>query len=106
YVVNRITDPVQMKRMLQRQNPANPLIPIYDGEGQLRAVEQVMEPRMLNTVQDVQDATETIGKWKGRQEEEILSQEVNKALIDRLKAQLDADPNKDRYEDVFKSTDP
>lgn len=106
HVVKRITDPVLMKRLLQRQDTVNPLVPVYGADGNLVAVEQMMEAKVLETVRDEENISETIGKWKGRQEEEVLSQEVNKALVDRLHDIYEADPDKARYENVFDSEDP
>lgn len=106
HVVQRITDPVLMRRLLARQDTDNTLRPVYDAQGKLRAVEQLFAPEILETVQEVPHIANTIGKWKGRQEEEALSKEVNKVLVDRLKDIYQKDENKDRYEDIFKSKDP
>lgn len=105
-VVKRITDPTVIKRALRKQDPANPLIPVFNMNGSIIALEQMMEPRMRETVADEQDIAQTIGKWKGRQQEELLSQAINESLVTRLHDMYKNDPNKDRYVNVFESKDP
>jgi len=67
----------------QRQTDEN-LLPVYDDRGRLYAFERGADPKRLMNLDHSTDLAEMIGVWRGRQAEELLAQEVNQQLVDRL----------------------
>jgi len=87
-MAGRIEDP-QMVRLIQRMlvnqsNTDENLLPVYDGNGRVVAFERAADPRMLSKLDRSSDLAAMIGVWRGRQAEELLAQEVNHQLIDKL----------------------
>lgn len=86
----RITDPKEVSRILGRLSKehasADHLMPVYDGQGQVVAFEESMEPYYPAQLNQPHDLAEMVGVWRGRQVEEKMSDAVNRALIDKLHA--------------------
>ena len=76
----------QRVRTGQYRAQGEPLMPIFDEEGEVVAWERHMDPVMLEKARPNRDIAEMLGAWAGRQVEEELAQEHNRVLVDRLHA--------------------
>lgn len=85
----QITDPTVVAAIKAngRANGANgtqPLMPIYDGKGEVIAYERSVDPAQQVRVERTENLSQSIGVWRGRQIEEVQSQEFNGLLIKKL----------------------
>lgn len=87
-MAGRIQDPQLVKlieRTLANQATTNEnLLPVYNDRGQVIAFERAADPAMLAKLERSTDLASMIGVWRGRQAEELMAQEVNQQLVDRL----------------------
>lgn len=67
------------------ENPKETLIPVFDGDGSVMGFERTVNPDVADAFlgRDENLAT-NLGAWAGRQVEEELSTQYNRALIDKL----------------------
>lgn len=91
----------------ERQEVEN-LMPVFDENGNVIAIEQSVDPRELARLNRSEQLHEMVGVWRGRQVEEKLASMVNNQLIDNLKAQYDTmlkenPTDKDLYVNLFSS---
>lgn len=108
-IAGSITDPADVKALanrLGRDAGPEPLIPVYNEAGNVIAFERSTNPDVMAQLYSNNDLTKAIGVWRGRQEEESLSQGFNEQLIDRLKEMYDADNDPSQYVDVLHTKDP
>lgn len=105
-----ITDPVKVKFLARRMHLENVqgenLRPIFDAQGKVVAFERMLHPDQLQRLQEPQDLAITMGRWAGRQTEEIFAQEANRALVEDLarsyREDIEKDPkNQELYVDLF-----
>lgn len=107
----RITSPAWIKRIQNskyKEPETEQLLPVFDSNGKLFAYERSVDPNVLTKLNRGTDLAKIMGIWAGRQIEEAKSFELNKLLIDRLRAMYDTDRLSGRlgeYVDVFKNND-
>lgn len=108
----RVTEPSKVKilarSMRTDRTQAEALMPIFDENGAVIAVERSLDPVVMERVAGEQHLANAVGVWRGRQHEEATAGEYNRVLIDRLKEMFDADMAKSRtsvnqYVDLFGS---
>ena len=95
----RIEDPAMVKRIYQRMHREKgnePLMPVYDSNGDIVAFERSVDPKHLERLNRNTNLSKVIGIWRGRQLEELEAQHVNERLIDRLHEMWQSDLKKDR----------
>lgn len=87
-VAGRITDKPSVDRItkaLARGERGNePLLPVYDANGNVVAYEQSIDPNMLKHIEGENHLARAIGVWRGRQVEEAKAQRFNDMLIENL----------------------
>lgn len=87
-MAGRIDDPQAVKlidRLINNQSQTDEqLLPVFDDAGRVVAFERAADPKRLVNLNRSTDLAAMIGVWRGRQAEEMLAQEVNKQLVDRL----------------------
>lgn len=112
-VSGRIVDPTkiaQITRLIKNQKATfEPLLPVYNEDGQVIAYERAMDPRMNAYLNKSTDLMDMVGVWRGRQIEEKLAQVYNEKLLDNLHdiwTQGKKDRRTDEYVDLSTSTDP
>lgn len=108
----RVTEPTKV-RILARsmktdRTQSEALMPVFDVNGNVVAVERSLDPVVMERVAGEQHLANAIGVWRGRQHEEATAGEYNRTLVDRLKEMLDADmaksaSNSSQYVDLFGS---
>ena len=106
----QITSPEAVARIRRHGKETNNenLVPRFDKDGKVYAYERSVDPRKLQMVNRKTDLAKAIGIWAGRQAEEASAFEVNKALIDNLKAMYDEAKLSDRTDefiDAFATND-
>lgn len=108
----RITNPEEVRSITRRlsrgEKGTEKLLPIYEG-GQVVAYERSLSPQIMSMVESNTNLAEMIGVWRGRQVEELLGRQSNKALLGNLKDMWDKDKNTPRrkeYVNILTSKDP
>lgn len=105
-VAGRITDKPSVDRItkaLARGERGNePLLPVYDANGNVVAYEQSIDPNMLKHIEGENHLARAIGVWRGRQVEEAKAQRFNDMLIENLHSMYENDikmsaSNKSQY---------
>jgi len=85
-VVDRITDPAEVRRITLRlskeTNTVENLMPVFAASGEVVAYERSMNPEMIAMLKPSEHLAEMIGVWRGRQIEEQIATEINKEVID------------------------
>ncbi len=108
----RVTEPTKVKilarSMRTDRTQTEALMPIFDENGNVVAVERSLDPVVMERVAGEQHLANAIGVWRGRQHEEAIAGEYNRTLVDRLKEMFDADmaksaSNSSQYMDLFGS---
>lgn len=111
-VAGRITDKPSVDRItkaLARGERGNePLLPVYDANGNVVAYEQSIDPNMLKHIEDENHLARAIGVWRGRQVEEAKAQRFNDMLIENLHSMYENDikmsaSNKSQYVNLLGS---
>lgn len=111
-VAGRITDKPSVDRItkaLARGERGNePLLPIYDANGNVVAYEQSIDPNMLKHIEGENHLARAIGVWRGRQVEEAKAQRFNDMLIENLHSMYENDikmsaSNKSQYVNLLGS---
>lgn len=111
-IAGRVTEPTKVKilarSMRTDRTQTEALMPIFDENGNVVAVERSLDPVVMERVAGEQHLANAIGVWRGRQHEEATAGEYNRTLVDRLKEMLDADmaksaSNSSQYVDLFGS---
>ncbi|UVK80525.1 DNA polymerase [Escherichia phage vB_EcoM_PD205] len=111
-VAGRITDKPSVDRItkaLARGERGNePLLPVYDANGNVIAYEQSIDPNMLKHIEGENHLARAIGVWRGRQVEEAKAQRFNDILIENLHSMYENDikmsaSNKSQYVNLLGS---
>lgn len=111
-VAGRITDKPSVDRItkaLARGERGNePLLPVYDANGNVVAYEQSIDPNMLKHTEGENHLARAIGVWRGRQVEEAKAQRFNDMLIENLHSMYENDikmsaSNKSQYVNLLGS---
>ncbi|ATS92525.1 virion RNA polymerase [Escherichia phage St11Ph5] len=111
-VAGRITDKPSVDRVtkaLARGERGNePLLPVYDANGNVVAYEQSIDPNMLKHIEGENHLARAIGVWRGRQVEEAKAQRFNDMLIENLHSMYENDikmsaSNKSQYVNLLGS---
>ena len=111
-VAGRITDKPSVDRItkaLARGERGNePLLPVYDANGNVIAYEQSIDPNMLKHIEGENHLARAIGVWRGRQVEEAKAQRFNDMLIENLHSMYENDikmsaSNKSQYVNLLGS---
>lgn len=111
-VAGRITDRPSVDRItkaLARGERGNePLLPVYDANGNVVAYEQSIDPNMLKHIEGENHLARAIGVWRGRQVEEAKAQRFNDMLIENLHSMYENDikmsaSNKSQYVNLLGS---
>lgn len=111
-VAGRITDKPSVDRItkaLARGERGNePLLPVYDANGNVVAYEQSIDPNMLKHIEGENHLARAIGVWRGRQVEEAKAQRFNDILIENLHSMYENDikmsaSNKSQYVNLLGS---
>ena len=111
-VAGRITDKPSVDRItkaLARGERGNePLLPVYDANGNIVAYEQSIDPNMLKHIEGENHLARAIGVWRGRQVEEAKAQRFNDMLIENLYSMYENDikmsaSNKSQYVNLLGS---
>lgn len=111
-VAGRITDKPSVDRItkaLARGERGNePLLPVYDANGNVVAYEQSVNPNMLKHIEGENHLARAIGVWRGRQVEEAKAQRFNDMLIENLHSMYENDikmsaSNKSQYVNLLGS---
>lgn len=111
-VAGRITDKPSVDRItkaLARGERGNePLLPVYDSNGNVVAYEQSIDPNMLKHIEGENHLARAIGVWRGRQVEEAKAQRFNDMLIENLHSMYENDikmsaSNKSQYVNLLGS---
>ena len=111
-VAGRITDKPSVERItkaLARGERGNePLLPVYDANGNVVAYEQSIDPNMLKHIEGENHLARAIGVWRGRQVEEAKAQQFNDMLIENLHDMYEKDiaesaSNKSQYVNLLGS---
>lgn len=111
-VAGRITDKPSVDRItkaLARGERGNePLLPVYDANGNVVAYEQSIDPNMLKHIEGENHLARAIGVWRGRQVEEAKAQRFNDMLIENLYSMYENDikmsaSNKPQYVNLLGS---
>lgn len=111
-VAGRITDKPSVDRItkaLARGERGNePLLPVYDSNGNVVAYEQSIDPNMLKHIEGENHLARAIGVWRGRQVEEAKAQRFNDMLIENLHSMYENDikmsaSNKSQYVNLIGS---
>lgn len=111
-VAGRITDKPSVDRItkaLARGERGNePLLPVYDANGNVVAYEQSIDPNMLMHIEGENHLARAIGVWRGRQVEEAKAQRFNDMLIENLHSMYENDikmsaSNKSQYVNLLGS---
>lgn len=110
-VITEDAEVKQLVKRMMRDTGTEPLLPVYNEQGNVTAFERSLDPTVMQRVMGEQDLASAIGIWRGRQVEEGFSQAFNEKLIDNLKAMYDKDlaesaDNAKQYVDVFSTKDP
>lgn len=83
----RITDAQRVKdlaKWLDRDTSGESLIPVYDQNGKVTALERSIDPAQLVRLNQEKNLANAIGQWRGRQVEEVQGTAFNEILVDRL----------------------
>lgn len=111
-IAGRITDKPSVDRItkaLARGERGNePLLPVYDANGNAVAYEQSIDPNMLKHIEGENHLARAIGVWRGRQVEEAKAQRFNDMLIENLHSMYENDikmsaSNKSQYVNLLGS---
>lgn len=115
-VYKRFTDNLTVTQLYDRirkgkvPDTYDAFLPVISEDGFVQAYEVAVNPDMFANVSYETDFSKNLGTWKGRQLEEKMGTELNKATIAELKRQYnEASPaQKKQYVDVVKAaeTDP
>lgn len=83
----RISDRLMVARIAQNFNRSKSgtenLRAVYDVSGQPIGFERMVDPSQLARVNQNKNLAELLGAWRGRQQEEIMSEELNTQMVDR-----------------------
>lgn len=101
--VDRIT-----KALARGERGNEPLLPVYDANGNVVAYEQSIDPNMLKHIEGENHLARAIGVWRGRQVEEAKAQRFNDMLIENLHSMYENDikmsaSNKSQYVNLLGS---
>lgn len=111
-VAGRITDKPSVDRITKAlangERGNEPLLPVYDANGNVVAYEQSIDPNMLKHIEGENHLARAIGVWRGRQVEEAKAQKFNDMLIENLYKMYEDDikmspSNKSQYVNLFGS---
>lgn len=111
-VAGRITDKPSVDRitkaLVRGERGNEPLLPVYDGKGNVVAYEQSIAPNMLKHIEGENHLARAIGVWRGRQVEEAKAQRFNDMLIENLHSMYENDikmsaSNKSQYVNLLGS---
>jgi hypothetical protein len=69
----------------QGQAVGEPVMPIFDGDGQVMGYERSLSPEMIQKMNKNDNISEMIGAWAGRHVEEATAGVFNEKLIGSLK---------------------
>ena len=94
------------KALIRKYAKSNNVIPIYNGEGKIIALESVPTDKLNNLIKKNTNLPEMLGAQIGRQFEEIKAEEFNKNLREHLYSMYINDPNKKEYINIFDIKDP
>lgn len=102
-VYKRIKSPKLIKRLsfgLNNRKPSKEAyIPLLDDTGtEIVGYEITVNPDMYRSVVSEKDFAKNLGAWKGRQIEERMAFELNKELIDTLRAQYENASEREKRE--------
>lgn len=103
----RIVDPAIVDRVTKRlrlnQKGKEPLLPVYDNDGNVSAYERSIDPDQEARLQKSTNMADMLGVWRGRQAEEMLAERFNETLIDRLHNIWDKEEitRRDEYVNIF-----
>ena len=108
-VYKRIKSPKMVRRLSfglsNRKSSKEAYIPLLDDTGtEIVGYEITVNPDMYRSVVSEKDFAKNLGAWKGRQIEEQMAFELNKELIDTLKAQYEnasAREKREQFVDVI-----
>lgn len=107
-----ITDKALVAQLAKNMNseaagPEN-LSPVFGLDGQVIAFERSLDPEQLKKIQRPQNLPAMLGRWRGRQAEEIWGSKINEDLVDALAEMYNNDltADRDRYVNLFTSSDP
>lgn len=108
-VYKRIKSPKMVRRLSfglsNRKSSKEAYIPLLDDTGtEIVGYEITINPDMYRSVVSEKDFAKNLGAWKGRQIEEQMAFELNKELIDTLKAQYEnasAREKREQFVDVI-----
>lgn len=111
-VAGRITDKPSVERITKAlargERGKEPLLPVYDANGNVVAYEQSIDPNMLKHIEGDNHLARAIGVWRGRQVEEAKAQRFNDMLIENLYSMYKDDlkmsaSNKSQYVNLLNS---
>lgn len=111
-VAGRITDKPSVDRITKAlargERGKEPLLPVYDTNGNVVAYEQSIDPNMLKHIEGENHLARAIGVWRGRQVEEAKAQRFNDMLIENLHSMYENDikmsaSNKSQYVNLLGS---
>lgn len=111
-VAGRITDKPSVDRITKAlangERGNEPLLPVYDSNGNVVAYEQSIDPNMLKHIEGENHLARAIGVWRGRQVEEAKAQRFNDMLIENLHSMYENDikmsaSNKSQYVNLLGS---
>lgn len=111
-VAGRITDKPSVDRITKAlasgERGNEPLLPVYDANGNVVAYEQSIDPNMLKHIEGENHLARAIGVWRGRQVEEAKAQRFNDMLIENLHSMYENDikmsaSNKSQYVNLLGS---
>lgn len=106
----RITDQQAVRSISLKANgrATSPLLPVYDGDGQIVAFERSIDPAQRARLEQETDLANVLGMWRGRQIEEATAHQFNQKLVERLHDIWTGREKSrtDEYVDLFTSDDP
>lgn len=77
------------------------IIPMYDSEGNVVALERSMDTEVLDAVGINMNLPELMGIWRGRQVEESLASNFNTVVIDQLNTEYEESRVKDQFINIL-----
>lgn len=106
-----ITEPALVDRISKdrTKEAGSALLPVFDENGNIYAYERSIDPVYLSRLQQDTNMSKMMGVRSGRISEEASANEINKALIDKLREMYDTDKKAGRineYVNLSKSKDP
>lgn len=112
-VYKRYTNPKKVKELQKvaflqdisvKRSNKEAYLPVFDQDGEIVAYEVTTNPDMFANVVKETDFAKNLGGWRGRQEEELGAKELNREIVDVLRAQYENAPlsEKSQYVDIVK----